>query len=55
MLLALYYNFPSFSCLLLLKNSFQKENEKKGKYPDGVQIFTFSLFDVKDFQNKFDR
>ena len=30
---------------------------KKGKYPDGVQIFTFTLridlFDVKDFQKKF--
>ena len=35
--------------------SFQQKNEiKKGKYPDGVQIFTFfssiDLFDVKDFK-----
>ena len=35
--------------------SFQQKNEiKKGKYPDRVQIFTFfssiDLFDVKDFQ-----
>ena len=34
---------------------FQQENEiKKGKYPIGVQIFTFfpsiDLFDVKDFK-----
>ena len=34
---------------------FQQENEiKKGKYPDGVQIFTFfssiDLFDIKDFK-----
>ena len=34
---------------------FQQENEiKQGKYPDGVQIFTFftsiDLFDVKDFK-----
>ena len=44
-------NFPSFSCLLLLKISclFQQKNEKKREYPDGVQIFTF-LFDVTDFK-----
>ena len=45
-------NFPSFSCLLLLKISClfqQKKWKKKGKYPDGVQIFTF-LFDVTDFK-----
>ena len=35
--------------------SFQQKNEiKKGKYPDRVQIFTFfssiDLFDVKDFE-----
>ena len=40
--------------------SFQKEKwSKKGKHPDGFQIFTFrsriDLFDVKDFQKKFDR
>ena len=34
---------------------FQQKNEiKKGKYPDGVEIFTFfssiDLFDVKDFK-----
>ena len=36
MLLALYYNFPSFSCLLLLKNSCLFHFNTK--YPDGVQI-----------------
>ena len=41
--------------------AFQQKNEiKKGKYPDRVQIFTFfsskDLFDVKDFvRKKFDR
>ena len=41
--------------------AFQQKNEiKKGKYQDRVQIFTFflskDLFDVKDFvRKKFDR
>ena len=31
--------------------SFQHKNKKKkGKYPDGVQIFSIDLFDVKDFK-----
>ena len=38
--------------------SFKQKNEiKKGKYPDRVRIFTFflsiDLFDVKDFERNF--
>ena len=53
--------FSIFLCLVIEDfafASFRQKNEiKKGKYPDGVQIFTFTLridlFDVKDFQKKF--
>ena len=52
------YNFLSFWCVLLLKICylfhFNRKWNKKGKYPDGVQISTFfssiDLFDVKDFK-----
>ena len=54
--------FWSFSCLLFISNLFhfnRKMKWKQGKYPDGVQIFTFLLeyrFVWRQrFQKKFDR
>ena len=55
--------FWSFSCLFLKISClfhFNRKNEmKKGKYPDGVQIFTFLLeyrfVWRQKFQKKFDR
>ena len=53
------YNCLSFSCLTWLKicclfHFNRKKEIEKGKYPDGVEIFTFfpsiDLFDVKDFK-----
>ena len=50
---SIFYVSPFIEDFLLI--SFQQKNEiKKGKYPDRVQIFTFfssiDLFDVKDFK-----